>query len=380
MRVGGIASSFFNWLVYLKENSNHEIDVVVLNKLYHERFQNIEKEFNVYNLRSSKFLFYPYYTDKILVLKILHKLLVKLNLLNTIKYFFIRNYSWAKSYDVAISYSNDIPASNFLLMSNDFVEFSVKSRFKVAWIHNDIKRLGFTREYALLRYKNYDAIVNVSYSCKEQFDLLVPEYQNKSLVVENPVNLNEIKVKLNEPTSTKFNSTLMNFVTVARIENNQKRIDRIIDVADQLYKKNLKFHWYIVGDGPDLDKMIKRVSDKKLDNFISFLGFQSNPYPYIKNADYFVLASDYEAQPVTVIESLSIGTPVITTDIPVMYNLIQENVNGFIVKKEVSDFVNILSELIQSHKRLNFSNFEYNSFKRQFDNLLDFLENKKIEC
>ena len=47
-----------------------------------------------------------------------------------------------------------------------------------------------------------------------------------------------------------------------------------------------------------------------------FLGFQENPFPYIKYAQFKVLTSDWEGCPLVIPEALAIGTPVISTNCP----------------------------------------------------------------
>ena len=45
------------------------------------------------------------------------------------------------------------------------------------------------------------------------------------------------------------------------------------------------------------------------------LGHKKNPYPYLKNSDQFILASEWEGFGMVVVEALALGTPVIVTDI-----------------------------------------------------------------
>src|SRR5699024_6557948 len=118
------------------------------------------------------------------------------------------------------------------------------------------------------------------------------------------------------------------------IYNEQKRIDRIVDVVELLQKDNLKFHWYIVGDGPDLLWLKKKVEEKSLHDFITFLGFKRNPYPYMKNADYFILTSDYEAQGLVLSEALICGTPVVSSNFGAAKEFVNKD-NGFLVEKNV---------------------------------------------
>ncbi len=63
-------------------------------------------------------------------------------------------------------------------------------------------------------------------------------------------------------------------------------------------------------------KLENMIKDRKLEKRVKILGFQQNPYKYIKNAKLLVLSSDREGLPTVVIESLILGTPVVSTDCP----------------------------------------------------------------
>jgi len=58
------------------------------------------------------------------------------------------------------------------------------------------------------------------------------------------------------------------------------------------------------------------IKQRDLEDRVEILGFQQNPYKYIKNAKLLVLSSDREGLPTVVIESLILGTPVVSTDCP----------------------------------------------------------------
>jgi glycosyltransferase involved in cell wall biosynthesis len=61
-------------------------------------------------------------------------------------------------------------------------------------------------------------------------------------------------------------------------------------------------------------KLQKLVKTLKIEDRVVFAGFKSNPYPYVKHAKLMVLSSAYEGLPTVILESLVLGTPVISTD------------------------------------------------------------------
>ena len=151
---------------------------------------------------------------------------------------------------------NDIPKSKTNLGCNDLVENVIKSKKKIAWIHNDLQELGFTKDYILSRYQGFNKVVTVSNYCKDAFEELAPEFKSKSYLVHNFISEHEIITKgnLENPYKKKSEKIL---VTVARIDNHQKRIDR---------NKINKYEW---GDPDRFFAGIELLNNNKA-NFIVF--------------------------------------------------------------------------------------------------------------
>ncbi len=100
-------------------------------------------------------------------------------------------------------------------------------------------------------------------------------------------------------------------VSVASLRKN-KGIDVLIKSFYKI-KDNISHNLYILGDGPEKKNLIKLTKKLNLEDRVKFLGYKSNPYPYIKNASLFVLPSRSEGLPRVVVESLILHTPVVCT-------------------------------------------------------------------
>jgi glycosyltransferase involved in cell wall biosynthesis len=92
--------------------------------------------------------------------------------------------------------------------------------------------------------------------------------------------------------------------------------DKNFDYLIKSYAKGnfLKELW-LLGDGEERENLKKLVEKLNLKGKVKFLGWQENPYPYIKNASLLVHPSKFEALPTILIEALILNTPVIATDI-----------------------------------------------------------------
>jgi len=94
-----------------------------------------------------------------------------------------------------------------------------------------------------------------------------------------------------------------------------KRHDLLIKAFSLVKDKNL--HLVLLGDGEEKNNIIKLINQLNLSDRVKMLGFQDNPYPFIKNAKALVLSSDNEGFGNVLVESLIVNTIVISTDCPV---------------------------------------------------------------
>lgn len=261
-------------------------------------------------------------------------------------------------YDVAISYFNDVPGGYFNKGCNQYVIEKVSAIKKIGWLHTDPIKAEFDREESLKTYQDFDSIVTVSKSGKGKLDTFIPEYKKKTSYVYNFFPIDSIREKANDY-EVAYQENIINLVTVARIDNQSKRIDRIIEVVRMLRENNyIKFKWWIIGDGPDLASNVLLSERFGLKGFIEFIGEKSNPFPYIKQADVFVLSSDYEGYPMVVGEALALRTPVITTAYSSAEEQLINGVNGIIVSTDTKSlFEGIKSIFDDKEILINMNNY-----------------------
>jgi glycosyltransferase involved in cell wall biosynthesis len=109
-----------------------------------------------------------------------------------------------------------------------------------------------------------------------------------------------------------------------------KNVDLMIDIfrGGDLHKKG--FRLLIVGDGPEKPRLIARCKAEGIDSYATFVGQQSEVLPYLRAMDVFLLTSSREQMPLTVLEAMSAGVPVIASRVGELPFIIDEGVNGFI--------------------------------------------------
>lgn len=359
MKIGGISASLYNLVDILhKEKPALEIELFLFNPILLDKYKDLTNKTKIHSnfLLSCLFLNFKqarsYYNPVKLLVYVFLKILSKITGTNILRKLVIRNSSFKRQYDVAISFSNDIPLKDVFLGSNYFVQRVVAARKKISWIHNDLDKLGITRDYILREYAPFDRVVNVSNSCKNRFEELAPEFIAKSYLLENYIDSQLLQKKATEFSPYQKESEKIRIVTVARIDNQQKRIDRILKISKKLVENKIDFKWHVIGSGPDLNILLKERDSLGLTEYVAFEGYQSNPFPYIKNADIFVLTSSYEAQGMVLSESLILRTPVVTTNFPAAYEFVKDGTNGIISENNSVSLYESILGLIHNKSRL----------------------------
>lgn len=149
------------------------------------------------------------------------------------------------------------------------------------------------------------------------FDELAEQFgvpRGKMVRIFNPVDIQSVR-ELADANGNPYSGDGPHLVTVGRLWR-QKGFDVLLDAMALVHKSIPLAELTIVGGGP-LELDLKAQRDRlSLTKVVHFVGFHSNPYPYVKHADLFVLASRYEGLPLVILEALALGTPVVATDCP----------------------------------------------------------------
>ncbi len=199
-----------------------------------------------------------------------------------------------------------------------FAEGKEKDK-KIAWIHNDISQVFGTGIKAKVKriidekiYKKFKKIIFVSKDNLEKFE---KQYKNESekTVIYNYIDSKRIIRKAQEGQATELKNGERNIVTVARLVE-QKGIDRLIKVHSRLIKEEIRHNIYVIGEGPEREKLEELIKKEQCQGTIKLLGAKENPYPYIKQADYFALLSNYEGYPMVLLEAQILGKYIIITN------------------------------------------------------------------
>ena len=102
-------------------------------------------------------------------------------------------------------------------------------------------------------------------------------------------------------------------VTAARLEQNAKGMDILLDTARMLKERGLTFKWFVFGEGSYREQMAAYITQHHLQDHLILPGPVPNPYPYVKHATLYVQTSRFEGFGNSIAEARMLNTPVVTT-------------------------------------------------------------------
>jgi len=189
-----------------------------------------------------------------------------------------------------------------------------------------------------------DTVIVNSFFFKKELD---KKFNIKSKLIYNPFDFSFIKKQANKKISNKhFKSKSLKIINVGRMTDQKDQITLI--KAVELAAKKIDLKLFIIGKGVLKNKIQKYIKEKNLSNNIHLLGYQTNPFKYIRRANIFVLTSKFEGSPNVLIESQFLKKFIISTDCPTGPRSILKNGNlGNLVK--IGDF-NAISKLLINFK------------------------------
>lgn len=214
---------------------------------------------------------------------------------------------------------------------------SNKKAKKIAWVHIDLKqnpwpqKLGIYHniEEETLTYSKFNSIITVSKTVKQSFKDVYGQAE-KTITIYNPIDIHDIKQKGRENING-YNKSVMNLVTVGRLTP-QKGYDILLQVVARLKNEGYKFVLRILGEGTDLEELLRYKEQYGLQGYVELMGFKKNPYPYIANSDLFICSSRSEGYSLVIAESLVLGIPVLSTYCSGPNELLDEGKYGKLVK------------------------------------------------
>ncbi|WP_027380414.1 glycosyltransferase [Chryseobacterium daeguense] len=219
-------------------------------------------------------------------------------------------------------------------MRDEVLGSPLKNSKKIVWIHNDLSQVkGYTNE-EIKKFFGFDKIMVISEKIEQLFLSLAKNQAEKDKIVKiyNPLDTEEFISKADQPVlNYTFDRTLPTFISVGTVFP-QKGFDRLLKVHKHLLDEGFKHKILIVGDGYDFENIKKLKSELGVDDSATMLGFTDNPYPYFKNADFYILSSRYEGFPTVLFEAITLKKKIISTEVSGANEMLNNGELGLVVE------------------------------------------------
>ena len=211
---------------------------------------------------------------------------------------------------------NSGPARRAIWLHNDMVADSQRT---VNGVQNLVKKLPST----FSTYRFFDVAVSVSAALEEvnatSLEWTAPRSHFRHVM--NMIEPGRIHALADlEPPNSHFawlqeqkDDGAIVFVTIGRLSS-EKNHRRLIEAFARVHATDPRTRLVIIGHGPLMRDLVDQVRDLDLVGAVHLAGEQQNPYAFLKASDCFVLPSDHEGQPMVILEALTLGLPVVTTD------------------------------------------------------------------
>jgi len=274
-----------------------------------------------------------------------------LNYLYLLPHKYIYNKVAGGEFDVIIVYLHGVLTR--------IVSYAPNKQRTIAYLHANMEKSPFMkqlgdRERIKECFKNYNRIVAVSEEVKDSF-VRVSGIQENVCVKYNTFSTENIRKKSEDVVDDKkIIKGDINLCSVGKLES-VKGYMRLLKVIKRLIDEKMDVCLNLIGEGNERKELEKYIYDNNLHNNVLLVGFDINPYKYIKRSNLFVCSSYSEGFSSVVAESLILGVPVLTTDCAGMKELLGANDEyGIIVNNDEEGLYEGVKKLVKDRQLLEY--------------------------
>lgn len=254
-------------------------------------------------------------------------------------------------YDVSICFLD----SNF----TDLLFFVKHAGKRYSWVHSSYKSYknfykfyqneAYREKLIRDRYGKLDGIFFVSDDARQEFVEVFGRFPRME-VVYNMIDKDMVLQRSQE--TVEMDRSRFNFVTVGSLFP-VKGYDRLIRAAGILRQKGHQFRVHILGKGMEEANLKALSSRLGLDDTIIFHGFTTNPYPYMRAGDAFVMSSVSEALPTVLCEAMILGKPVVVTNCSGCRELVDREQYGLMAEQDDASLAGKMEQYLLDRQLLD---------------------------
>ena len=261
---------------------------------------------------------------------------------------------------------------------NSVIRSPNKNSKKIGWLHSDITHPGLKVILPEI-LRNLQSFDHVIYGSQQSHDVLhqtFPDVRIKSeSVILNAIPIEALKVKAKEfPVEY---DKIPTFVSVARLHY-RKGFQKLVEAHKMLMDEGFIHQIIVIGDGEEKSNLENQIKNSGVQDSFKLLGTKMNPYPYVKNADFYVMPSQTEGWPLIIAETLILQIPIIATDVGGIPEMITQGRNGYLVSYDSQKIKEAMKEFLTNSPLIETIKENLKDSEKQFDNQKIFDDVTKI--
>lgn len=251
---------------------------------------------------------------------------------------YVKKQMGGEHFDTAVIYSDRAAETAVRAVSADRI---------LMFYHHGAMRREYHDE---LGYHRAEKVIAVSEALAEKLKAYRPMYAGKIIAVNNLIDVAGVREKSLETPETVFPKDCFNIVSCGRLAS-AKGMDLAVAACAKLVNDGLTdIRWWIVGGGPEEPSLRAQIRALGVERYVTLLGMQDDPYPYIRQADLYVQPSRFEGHCVTVLEARLLAVPILATRNAAEEQL-EDGKSGRLCKPDAASIADAASELYRMPER-----------------------------
>jgi len=219
---------------------------------------------------------------------------------------------------------------------------------KIGWFHTDVSYDPNQKRVLgrIDRLKRFDWTIFGSRQTRDVIkDLYNIEYP-KSSVIYNAIKIKEVQARFTEfPVDYEVRPV---FSSMGRLHS-RKNYHTLMKIHKRLLDEGYIHSIAVIGGGGEMANLKAQAKELDVEKTFLLLDTQINPYPYIKNSDYFVLPSESESYPLTIGEVMGLDIPIISTNVGGIPEMIDHRIDGYLVNPDETSIYEGMKLFLTDH-------------------------------
>ncbi|WP_334125882.1 glycosyltransferase [Empedobacter brevis] len=251
-----------------------------------------------------------------------------------------------------ILYQLKVPEKYDIEVSPGYAEFDMvlnspdKSSRKIGWFHTDV---GYDKDKQRVlsrieKMKRFDFMIFGSKQTRQVIDDLYQVTYPKSTVIYNVIKVDEV-LKKADLFEYSYKTDFPVFSSMGRLHS-RKGYHTLMKVHKQLLDDGFKHIIAVIGGGNEMENLMSQRKELNVEDSFLLLDSQTNPYPYIKASDYFILPTQSESYPLVIGEVMCMQKPIISTNVGGIAEMIEDGVDGVLINYDEQEMYDAMKSFM----------------------------------